>query len=282
MRIFLTGGTGVLGQAARPLLAGAGHEVAAPGSRELDLFDPVAVARAVAGADAVMHLATRIPKLDRAGEPGAWAENDRLRTDATRILVDAALAAGAAVFVQPTVTFVYPEGPGPLDESTPVSGVRPALRSGLVAERETARFTAAGRRGVVLRFGLLWGPGTGSDAPNPVYGSTLHVTDAGAALAAALTAGPGIYNVDDGRGRVSSAAFAAATGWQPGAAPEPGQLVLSSRIPATTRTVAAVRERPNGSRKSSEPMTAPMMMLVSRSAATSASAACVWAHSTSP
>ena len=215
MRVFMTGGSGVLGQAARPLLENAGHEVTAPGSRELDLFDPAAVAGAVAGADAVMHLATRIPKLARAGEPGAWAENDRLRTDGARVLVDAALAAGAAVFVQPTVTFVYPEGPGSVDESTPVGDVRPALRSGLVAEQETARFTAAGRRGVVLRFGLLWGPGTGSDAPNPVYGSTLHVTDAGAALAAALTVEPGIYNVDDGRGRVSSAAFAAATGWQP-------------------------------------------------------------------
>jgi nucleoside-diphosphate-sugar epimerase len=215
VRVFLTGGTGVLGQAARPLLAGAGHEVTAPGSKDLDLFDPAAVAGAVTGMAAVMHLATRIPRLARASEPGAWAENDRLRTGAARILVDAALAAGAAVFVQPTVTFVYPAGPGPVDESTPVGDVRPALRSALAAEQEAARFTAAGRRGVVLRFGLLWGPGTGSDAPNPVYGSTLHVADAGAALAAALTVEPGIYNVDDGRGRVSSAAFIAATGGQP-------------------------------------------------------------------
>jgi hypothetical protein len=37
-----------------------------------------------------------------------WRENDRLRAEASAILVDAALAARVAVYVQPTVTFVYP------------------------------------------------------------------------------------------------------------------------------------------------------------------------------
>ncbi len=215
MRIFLTGGTGVLGRAVTPLLAAAGHEVAAPGSGELDLLDPAAVTGAVAGAHAVMHLATRIPRRDRAASPAAWAENDRLRSGATPVLVDAALAGGCGVFVMPTVTFVYPDVPGPVTESVPLAEVRPNLRSGLDAERETARFTAAGRRGVVLRLGLLWGPGTGSDAPAPVFNATLHVADAGTALAAALAVPPGVYNVTAGSGPVSSAAFTAATGWHP-------------------------------------------------------------------
>lgn len=215
MRVFITGGTGVLGRAVQPLLTTAGHEVIAPGSRVLDLFDPAAVAAAVAGADAVMHLATRIPRPAQAREPGAWAENDRLRIEASRVLVDAALATSTAVFIQPTVTFVYPDVPGPIGEDTPLTDVRDNLLSALDGERETARFTASGRRGVVLRFGLLWGPGTGLDRPNPVFNATLQVDDAGEALVAALTIEPGVYNVTDGKGPVSSAKFIAATGWQP-------------------------------------------------------------------
>lgn len=215
MRVFMTGGSGVLGRAAWPLLASAGHQITAPGSKELDLFDPAAVTEAVRGADAVMHLATRIPPAERAAEAGAWADNDRLRTHGSRILVDAALAAGCAVYVQPTITFVYPDIGGPVDEDTPLGEVRPVLRSALDAEREAARFTTAGRRGVVLRFGLLWGPGTGSDEPKQTYNAALHVGNAGSALVAALTVEPGIYNVTDGTGPVSCARFIAAAGWAP-------------------------------------------------------------------
>ncbi len=102
-----------------------------------------------------------------------------------------------------------------MDESTPLGDVPANLRSGLAAEREAARFTAAGRRGVVLRFGLLYGPGTGSDAPNPLFNASLHADDAGAALVAALAVAPGIYNVTDGSGPVSSTRFITATGWRP-------------------------------------------------------------------
>jgi dTDP-4-dehydrorhamnose reductase len=42
MRVLITGGTGVLGRAFRPVAEGAGHEVAAPGRAGLDLFDPAA------------------------------------------------------------------------------------------------------------------------------------------------------------------------------------------------------------------------------------------------
>jgi nucleoside-diphosphate-sugar epimerase len=104
-------------------------------------------------------------------DPDAWREHDRLRADASSILVDAAIAAGAAVYVQPTVTFVYPsDGPG--SEETPVREVLPILRSALAAERETERFARAGGRGVVLRFGLLDGPGTWFDQPMGDFGGT--------------------------------------------------------------------------------------------------------------
>jgi len=42
------------------------------------------------GADAVLHLATRIQPLEKMGQPEAWRENDRLRAEASAILVDAA------------------------------------------------------------------------------------------------------------------------------------------------------------------------------------------------
>jgi len=214
MRLLITGGTGALGRAFLPLATAAGHEVHAPGHAELDLFDPAAVAAAVAGLDAVLHLATRIQALDTLQKPERWRDNDRLRAEASAILVDAARPAGVTVYVQPTVTFVYPSGQ-PVSEQTPVRDVPAILRSALAAEQQAARFAAAGRRGVVLRLGLLDGPGTGKDQPNPALGATLHTEDAGRALLAALGLPSGIYNVCRDGERVSNQRFAAAAGWHP-------------------------------------------------------------------
>ena len=212
MRVFVTGASGVLGKATVPLLAMAPHEIFAPERNELDLFDPAAVREALTGIEAVLHLATRIPPASRADEPDAWAENDRLRADASRVLVDAALSDGVAVYVQPSVTFVYP--PGEVDESTPVGAPPERLRSVLVAESEARRFAAAGRTGVVLRLGLLWGPGTGHEEPDDRYGATLHVEAAARALAAAPRASSGTYNVVDDGGRVANRRFKRAVGWR--------------------------------------------------------------------
>ena len=166
MRVLVTGGTGVLGRAFRLIAEAAGHDVRAPGRAGLDLFDPLAVGAVVRDVDAVLHLATRIQPLNSMQQPGAWRENDRLRAEAPAILVDAALAADVKTYVQPTVTFVYP-GDRPVSEEAPVGDVPVILRSALAAERQAARFALAGRRGVVLRLGLLDGPGTGKAHPNP-------------------------------------------------------------------------------------------------------------------
>jgi nucleoside-diphosphate-sugar epimerase len=214
MRIFTTGGTGVLGRALRPLAALAGHELEAPAHGELDLFDPAAVAAAVAGSDAILHLATRIPARAALSRPDAWDANDRLRTVGARILVDAGIAAGVTTFVQPTIAFVYPAG-AVADEDTPLGAVPPRMGSALAAERETRRFTEHGGRGVVLRLGLLDGPGTGRTEPDDAYGATLHVADAAEALLRALTAPSGIYNVCRDGERVSNERFRRTTGWHP-------------------------------------------------------------------
>jgi nucleoside-diphosphate-sugar epimerase len=214
MRLLVTGGTGVLGRALRPLAEAAGHEFAMPGRDELDLFDPSAVADAVRDVDGVLHLATRIRSLKQISDRDVWRENDRLRADASRILVDAAIAAGASVYVQPTVTFVYPPN-GPVSEDTPVGEVLPILRSALAAEQETARFARAGGRGVVLRLGLLDGPSTWYDQPMGDFGATLHISDAGRALVSALSLPSGIYNVCRDGERVSTERFTRAAGWNP-------------------------------------------------------------------
>jgi nucleoside-diphosphate-sugar epimerase len=214
VRLLITGGTGVLGCALRPVAEAAGHDLAMPAHEELDLFDPSAVAGAVRDVDGVLHLATRIRTLDRISDLDAWQENDRLRADASRILVDAAIAAGAEAYVQPTVTFVYPAD-GPVSEDTPVGEVLPILRSALAAEEQTERFARSGGRGVVLRFGLLDGPGTWYDEPMGDFGATLHVSDAGRALLSALSLPSGTYNVCRNGERVSAERFAGAAGWCP-------------------------------------------------------------------
>ena len=214
MRVLVIGGTGVLGRATTPRLRARGHEVQAPTRTELNLLDTAAGRRAVDGADAVIHLATRIPPRDRAGERDAWRDNDRLRAEASRILVDAALATTTEVYVQPTVAFVYPDGES-VDEDTPLGDIPAALRSAIAAEEQAARFAEAGRRGVVLRLGLLDGPGTANEQPDPRFGATIHVSDAAHAVACALRVPSGIYNVCRDGERVKNDRFRQASGWRP-------------------------------------------------------------------
>jgi nucleoside-diphosphate-sugar epimerase len=214
MTILVTGATGALGKALVPAAQAAGHELRTPRHAALDLFDPAAVGAAMEGVDAVLHLASRIQPLELIDDPAAWRENDRLRADASRILVDAALAAGAQTYVQPTVTFVYPTD-GPVSEDTPIGDVPEILRSAIAAEREAGRFARAGRRGVALRFGLLDGPGTGHDAPISALGATLHIADAADALLSALAVPSGIYNVCRDGERVSNQRLKDVNGWRP-------------------------------------------------------------------
>jgi nucleoside-diphosphate-sugar epimerase len=224
MKLLITGGTGVLARASIPLLREAGHEIDARGRGDLDLFDPAAARTAVEAADAILHLATRIPPREQQGNPEAWRENDRLRSEATPILVDAALEAEVRRFVFPSIAFVYPSS-GPADESTPVASPAPELaRSALAAEREVSRFAEAGREGVILRLGLLYGPGTGSDTPSErfaPYGATVRIEDAGSALAISLDVPAGIYNVTSDGERISNRRLKEASGWRPEHAGDP-------------------------------------------------------------
>jgi len=225
MKIFVAGATGVVGRRAVRLLVDAGHDVTgvarAPSKAALlhtlgavpvtvDLFDPGAVTAAVAGHDVVCNLATHIPDLTRASRPGAWDETSRLRTDASRNLVDAALATGTQRYVQESIAFLYPDcGDRWIAESTAlVEG--PFGAPVKAAEAQAARFTAAGGAGIVLRFGLFYGAGSSHTAyqlrvaaagvapvlgPAGAFTPMLHLDDAASAVVAALRAPAGTYNV---------------------------------------------------------------------------------------
>jgi nucleoside-diphosphate-sugar epimerase len=226
MRVFVAGATGVLGQPSVRLLVQAGHEVRGTARGEekarllrslgaepvsVDLFDAGAVKEAVAGSEAVIHIATKIPPIMKMRSRKAWDENDRLRREATRNLVDAAIAAGAQTFIAESVTFVYAGGGERwLDETSPLKLAWSALDSTLDLEREAQRFGESGGKSIVLRFGLFYAPYAASTIDSAKmmkrrmfgvigrgdnYFSSIHVDDAAAAIVAALDAPAGTYNV---------------------------------------------------------------------------------------
>ena len=247
MKVFVTGATGVIGRRAVPLLLKAGHEVSvgvrsvdrvAPlGARALvvDLFDGRALERALSGHDAVINLATHMPSsMLRALLPGAWRENDRLRRDASRILVDAALAGRVGRFVQESFAPVYPDrGDAWINEDVPIEPTR-YNRTVADAEASARRFAATGGgAGVVLRFAAFYGPDAFQSltmieavrkgfAPMPgrpeaFYSSVSH-DDAAAAVVVALSLPAGAYNVADDeplRRREVASVLAAAIGVAP-------------------------------------------------------------------
>jgi nucleoside-diphosphate-sugar epimerase len=189
------------------ILAGAG---AVPAS--IDVFDQAAVTDAVAGHDVVCNLATHIPPSARAALPGAWDDNDRLRRDASRNLVDGAVAGGATRFVQESVTFAYSDARDVWIDET--ASYEPAKYAGTLsdAEASTARFTAGGGAGVVLRFAAFYGPDSHHTvdelraarrrvALQPgrpgAWWSSIHSDDAAGAVVAALHVPAGVYNVAD-------------------------------------------------------------------------------------
>ncbi|MFO7591114.1 MAG: NAD(P)-dependent oxidoreductase [Acidimicrobiia bacterium] len=228
MRCFVTGATGAVGRPLVRALRAAGHEVRGVARTDaraeelrvvgaepvrVDLFDEESVVSGVAGCDAIVHFATNVPPLSKVGLPWAWKTHNRLRTETTRHLLAGARQHGIGRVVKESITFTYPDrGDEWIDESVePDESVKP-LRPTLEGERLVGAFTEEGGEGVVLRFGLFYGPGnraidealrTAKLRAYPIAGrgtsymSSIHVDDAASAAVAALTAPPGLYNVVD-------------------------------------------------------------------------------------
>ncbi|MCC7275097.1 MAG: NAD(P)-dependent oxidoreductase [Alphaproteobacteria bacterium] len=184
----------------------------------VDVFDAAALAAAVARVRPaiVVHQLTDLAGiLDPAGREEALARNARLREVGTRNLVAAAVAAGARRLVAQSIAFAYAPGPLPYREDAPLNVAAPG--GGSVSARGVAsleaQVLAAPLEGVVLRYGRLYGPGTGVDAP--AGAAPVHVDAAAEAARLAVGKGvPGIYNVAEDDGTVDSGKAKALLGWR--------------------------------------------------------------------
>lgn len=234
MRVLVAGATGVIGRRLVPLLRKDGHEVVAlsrtphrppawdgDGVRLAcaDALDAAALAREVSRAapDAVINLLTAIPgKINPLTLSRAFAPTNRLRTQGTRNLLAAAATAGTRKIISESVAFAYqPGGSANAIESDALWDDPPRQFASTMAALGDLERQTADAGGITLRFGHLYGPGTGFAREGhfvtqarkrmmPIVGagtavfSFLHTQDAAASVVAALGyEDPGVFNIVD-------------------------------------------------------------------------------------
>jgi nucleoside-diphosphate-sugar epimerase len=219
-----------------PLLVSAGHAVtgttrsparaaqlAALGAQPaiVDVFDAAALKSAVKAAHPriVIHQLTDLALLASGDRNEAVARNARIRVEGTRNLVAAAIAAGAQKLISQSIAWVYAPGPEPHAEddplSTPAEGAAGATLRGVIAlEQQTLESPPL--VGTVLRYGRLYGPGTGSDTP--AEGAPgLHVDAAAwAAVLAAQSSAHGIFNIAEPSDQLLTGRAERELGWDAG------------------------------------------------------------------
>lgn len=238
MRVFIAGSTGVVGKSLVPLLLESGHEVVALTRTSQKAKELEALGAKVAIADAlnkdaltaairkvepevVIHQLTAITgvgnfkKLDE-----EFALTNRLRTEATDSMLDAARLVGARRFIAQSFcgwpfaregALVKTED-DPLDSSPPASFSQTLAAIRHLEERVRR---ATGLEAFALRYGMFYGPGTAIAKDGsivqlirkrrvPIVGdgagvwSFIHIRDVARATVAAMSRGaPGIYNIVD-------------------------------------------------------------------------------------
>jgi nucleoside-diphosphate-sugar epimerase len=167
VRVLVTGASGLLGRAVAAELLAAGHEVrcfqrrpsgVAGASDSLgSVTAPDAVARAVSGQDAIVHLAA---KVSLAGDP---ADFDRVNVGGTRNLLEAARSAGVQRFVYVSSPSVAHSGTSIVGDDAlpadPASARGDYARTKAEAELLALAADSSEFRVVAVRPHLVWGPG---------------------------------------------------------------------------------------------------------------------------
>jgi len=235
MRVFLAGAAGAIGRRLVPLLLRAGHEVTGTTRSSatatelaragvvpavLDIFDAPALMAAVGAAKpaVVIHQLTDLPRqFDEARIAASYPKNARIRIEGTRNLIAAAQAAAARRFIVQSIAFAYAGGGKPHPETDPLNLADPAravtVKGAVDMERQV--LSASGLDAIVLRYGLLYGPGTWREASSGQKPG-LHVDAAAHAALLAITHGAaGVYNIADDDGVVSIAKARAELGFDP-------------------------------------------------------------------
>ena len=231
MRVFVAGGTGVLGRRLVPQLVSRGHQVTATttSAAKLDLLvqlgadgivmdglDAVSVGEAVAAAqpDAIVHQMTAIAGKPDLRHMDRWfATTNRLRTEGTDHLLAAAEAAGVSHFVAQSYASWngIREGGWVKTEEDPLDlQAGTAAHPGMEAIRHVEDVVLRAG-GAVLRYGGFYGPGATDDQVELVrkrqfplvgggtgYCSWVHVNDAAsAAVLAVEKKARGVFNIVD-------------------------------------------------------------------------------------
>lgn len=171
-RVLVTGATGAVGPALVAQLLAHGDTVqvlartapALPPTVSVlrgDILDPGALARAVAGVEIVFHLAAKLHVNDPA--PLLQAEYQRVNVEGTRLVAEAARAAGVARLVLFSTINVY--GPTPAgttwNEQTPLQPDTLYARTKAEAEQVARSLLPT----VVLRLAAVYGPGMRGNYP---------------------------------------------------------------------------------------------------------------------
>jgi nucleoside-diphosphate-sugar epimerase len=235
MRVFVAGGTGVLGRRLVPQLVARGHQVTATTTSAaklglvaemdaeavvMDGLDAASVGEAVAKArpEVIVHQMTAI-SVAHAGKPDfrhfdRWfATTSRLRTEGTDHLLAAAEATGVSHFVAQGYASWngIREGGWVKTEEDPLdleAGTAAHVGMEAIGHVEDVVVRAAG---AVLRYGWLYGPGATDDLVEPVrkrqfplvgrgtgYCSWVHLDDAASATVLAVEhKATGVFNIVD-------------------------------------------------------------------------------------
>lgn len=238
MKIFVAGGTGVIGRPLVARLLAKGHSVvalvrSAENTQTLikqgiepaiaDVFDPDSMKAVVTRSrpEVVIEQLTALPRTyTRESMSAAAPLNTRIRLEGGANVLAAAQAAGVRRYVRQSVAFWAVPGTGLADEETPLIVDAPpvvAAEARVITEIERRLFETPTIETIAMRYGFFYGPGTwfhpdGDVAKQvrqqqfPLVGngegvwSWLHIEDAAMATAAAAEQGnPGVYIVANDR-----------------------------------------------------------------------------------